>query len=151
MNMETVMIASFNHVSFTVTDMNRAVSFWVDTLGFKIGSVSPRTGEWQGKVTGVPRAELLVAHLYGYGTHVEFIQYLSGLKGRERVEPNSPCAAHVCFDVKNIDDTWGRLLAAGATPQGELVLVDNGPVKGLKAGYLRDPNGILIELVESLS
>ncbi len=43
----------------------------------------------------------------------------------------------------------GELVAAGGVPQGEVALVENGPVKGLKAGYLRDPNGIIIELVES--
>ncbi len=39
-------------------------------------------------------------------------------------------------------------MTAGASFQGEVALVDNGPVRGVKAGYLRDPNGIIIELVE---
>jgi catechol 2,3-dioxygenase-like lactoylglutathione lyase family enzyme len=92
---------------------------------------------------------LLVAHLYGYGAHIEFIQYTAGEKMTKRVDPNMPCAAHVCFDVADISKTWEKLLAAGAEPQGEIALVDNGPVKGLRAVYLRDPSGILLELVES--
>ena len=145
------MITGFNHTSFTVTDIDRAVKFWTGALGFKAASVSPRSGAWQAKVTGVPGAELIVAHLYGYGTHIEFIEYTAGARSLARIEPNMTCASHVCLEVSDIDDTWGKLLAAGASPQGEITIIDNGPVKGLKAGYLRDPSGIIIELVDSNS
>lgn len=143
------MITSFNHTSFTVLDMDRALRFWTEAMGFEARSVSHRTGNWQAKVTGVSGAELLVAHLYGHGTHLELIQYMAGKASGGRIDPNMPCAAHVCFDVTDIDDTWARLISAGASPQGEIALVDTGPVKGLRAGYLRDPSGIIIELVEN--
>jgi catechol 2,3-dioxygenase-like lactoylglutathione lyase family enzyme len=142
------MITGFNHTSFTVADMDRSVRFWTGALGFEARSVSPRSGAWQSEVTGVRGAKLLVAHLYGHGAHIEFIQYLSGTDSEARIEPNTACAAHVCFDVVDIESTWALLLAAGAVQQGKISLVDNGPVRGLKAGYLRDPNGIIIELVE---
>ena len=142
------MITGFNHTSFTVTDMDRSVRFWTAALGFEARSVSPRSGDWQSAVTGVAGAQLLVAHLYGFGTHIEFIQYTTASGSAARIEPNMACAAHICLEVKDIDATWLALIAAGGSPQGEIVLVDNGPVKGLKAGYLRDPGGIIIELVE---
>ena len=62
--------------------------------------------------------------------------------------PNMPCAAHLCFEVADIEATWRRLIDAGATPQGEIAKVTDGAVKGARAGYLRDPGGIVIELVE---
>ena len=142
------MITGFNHTSFTVTDMDRAVRFWTGALGFEARSVSPRSGEWQAKVTGVPGAGLLVAHLFGHGTHIEFIQYTSGAGAARRIDPNMACAAHICLEVSDIEETWATLIEAGASSQGEVTEVDNGPVKGLKAGYLRDPGGIIIELVE---
>jgi len=142
-------ITGFNHTSFTVLDMKSALRFWTEAMGFEARSVSPRRGDWQAKVTGVSGAELLVAHLYGHGTHLELIQYTAGSGACGCIDPNMPCAAHVCFDVTDIDDLWARLIAAGASPQGEIALVDTGPVKGLRAGYLRDPCGIIIELVEN--
>lgn len=142
------MITGFNHTSFTVTDMDRAVRFWTGTLGFHADSVSPRSGDWQQAVTGVPRAQLLVAHLYGHGTHIEFIQYLQGAGETGPIAPNRECAAHVCFEVEDIETTWGRLLENGASPQGCIESVASGPMTGLKAAYLCDPGGILIELVE---
>jgi catechol 2,3-dioxygenase-like lactoylglutathione lyase family enzyme len=89
-----------------------------------------------------------VAHLYGHGAHIEFIQYLSGSGSAGEVEPNSACAAHICLEVDDIEHTWAQLVSAGAGLQGEITIVDNGSVRGVKAGYLRDPNGIIIELVE---
>jgi CheY-like chemotaxis protein len=41
-----------------------------------------------------------------------------------------------------------ELLAAGATSQGKIAAVKAGPVADCLAGYIRDPNGIIIELLE---
>jgi catechol 2,3-dioxygenase-like lactoylglutathione lyase family enzyme len=142
------MITAFNHTSFTVTDVERAVRFWTDALGFKAASISPRSGPWQAAVTGIGGAELLIAHLYGYGAHIELIQYVEGAAPPAKIDPNMASAAHVCFEVEDIAATWDRLMAAGASPQGEIAPVTDGPMQGVKAAYLRDPGGIIIELVE---
>ncbi len=42
----------------------------------------------------------------------------------------------------------GKLMRAGATPQGKIAHVKNGPAGGCLAGYIRDPNGIIIELLQ---
>jgi catechol 2,3-dioxygenase-like lactoylglutathione lyase family enzyme len=143
------MIRAFNHTSFTVGDMDRAVKFWTDAMGFTPASVSERQGDWQARVTGVPGARLLVAHLFGHGHHMEFIQYLDAPAGATATyAPDAPGAAHVCFEVSDIRDTAERLLAAGASWQGEIAEVVHGTYRGAYAAYVRDPNGIVIELVQ---
>jgi catechol 2,3-dioxygenase-like lactoylglutathione lyase family enzyme len=142
------MIVGFNHTSFTVDDIHKAVRFWTEQLGFEAASVSPREGAWQEQVTGVPGASLLVAHLYGHGHHMEFVQYQKGASRGASPLPASAGAAHICLEVDDIDRTWNELMAAGATPQGRIAEVDTGPVKGCKAAYIRDPNGIIIELLQ---
>lgn len=142
------MITGFNHTSFTVADMDKSVRFWTEMLGFKAASVSPRQGDWQETVTGIPGASLLVAHLYGHGHHIEFIQYLNGAIKGASPQPAAAGAAHVCLETDDIARTWKALLAAGATSQGEIADVTTGPVGGCLAGYIRDPNGIIIELLE---
>ncbi|HEY7750118.1 MAG TPA: VOC family protein [Aestuariivirgaceae bacterium] len=144
------MIVGWNHTSFTVEDIHKSVLFWSKHLGFE-GSVSPRHGQWQEGVTGVRDASLLVAHLYGHGHHIEFIQYLAGAIQGEAPSPATVGAAHVCLEVDDIDRTWHELLAAGATSQGQVTEIDTGPVQGCKAAYIRDPNGIIIELLQMRS
>lgn len=141
------MITGFNHTSFTVADLDRTVRFWTEALGFRAASVSVRSGDWQERLTGIPNARLRIAHLYGHGHHMEFIQYLDGADPAPRIEPNRPGAAHVCLEVGNIGMVR-QLLDAGATAQGDVVEITSGPVGGGKAAYIRDPNGILIELYE---
>jgi catechol 2,3-dioxygenase-like lactoylglutathione lyase family enzyme len=142
------MIIGFNHTSFTVKDVQKAVDFWTEHLGFKAASVSPRDGIWQEQVTGVTGASLMVAHLFGHGHHIEFVQYLSGASENVPSSPAATGAAHVCLEVDDIANTWAELVAAGATAQGKIASVDSGPVKGCKAAYIRDPSGIIIELLQ---
>jgi catechol 2,3-dioxygenase-like lactoylglutathione lyase family enzyme len=142
------MITGFNHTSFTVADIGKSVRFWTEQLGFSGAPPSPREGGWQERVTGVEGASLMVAHLYGHGHHVEFIEYLKGAIAGPAPSPAAAGAAHVCLEVDDIEATWAALLAAGASPQGEIADVAAGPVAGCRAGYIRDPNGILIELLE---
>jgi catechol 2,3-dioxygenase-like lactoylglutathione lyase family enzyme len=142
------MITGFNHTSFTVDDMQKSVAFWTEMLGFKAASVSPREGRWQEEVTGIAGASLLVAHLYGHGHHIEFIQYLAGAVPGAAPPPALRGAAHVCLETDDIERTWAALLQAGATAQGGIATVTTGAVGGAKAGYIRDPNGILIELLQ---
>jgi catechol 2,3-dioxygenase-like lactoylglutathione lyase family enzyme len=143
------MITGFHHLSFTVADMESSVRFWTENLGFEAASVSPRSGQWQEQVTGVRGASLLVAHLYGHGQHIEFVQYLKGGANAEAASPAAPTAAHVCLEVADIESAWKQLMARGATPQGGVTYVEGASVGPCKAGYLRDPNGILIELLEA--
>jgi catechol 2,3-dioxygenase-like lactoylglutathione lyase family enzyme len=142
------MITGFNHTSFTVADMDKSVRFWTEALGFKAASVSMRQGSWQEDVTGIPGASLMVAHLYGHGHHIEFIQYVNGAVEGAAPEPALAGAAHVCLEVDDIEETWRQLLAVGATAQGKISEIKTGPVGGCLAGYIRDPNGIIIELLE---
>ena len=142
------MITGFIHTSFTVADMDKSVRFWTELLGFEAASVSPRDGRWQEEVTGIAGASLMVAHLYGHGHHIEFIQYLSGAVAGDAPTPALRGAAHVCLECDDIDATWAALLAAGATAQGRIATVSSGAVGGARAGYIRDPNGILIELLQ---
>ena len=141
------MITAFNHTSFTVKDMDSSVRFWTEQLGFTAASVSPRSGKWQEEVTGIAGASLLVAHLYGHGSHIELIQYLEGALEGVAPLPALGGAAHVCLEVDNIEQTWKELLAAGGTTQGRIATVI-GSANTCKAGYIRDPNGIIIELLE---
>jgi catechol 2,3-dioxygenase-like lactoylglutathione lyase family enzyme len=142
------MITRFEHMSFTVASLDRAVQFWTEGLGFKVASVSERTGDWQARVTGVPGAQLKVAHLFGYGHHMEFIEYLQAPGNSVALQPNMAGVAHVCLEVEDIEKTIKTLATLGAAPQGELIKVDSGPFKGCRAIYMRDPNGVIIELEE---
>lgn len=142
------MIVGFNHTSFTVPDLDRAVRFWTTELGFEGPGIVERQGAWVEKVTGVPGARIRVAHLHGHGHHMEFIEYFDGSRDIPRSLPDRPGVAHVCLEVQDIDETFRRLIAAGASPLGEMTQINDPAMASCSAGYIRDPNGIIIELLE---
>ena len=54
----------------------------------------------------------------------------------------------VTFDFAALSPRERYKLLIGAVVPRPIALVTTGAVAGVKAGYIRDPNGILIELVE---
>ena len=145
------MITGFNHTSFTVADVETAVGFWRDVLGFECSLLAERRSAWVEAVTGVPGATIKVAHLHGYGHHMEFIEYLGHSKERPTDLPARPGVGHVCLEVEDIQATERALLAAGATRLGAMTEIRDPGMTPCIAGYLRDPNGIIIELLETLA
>ena len=141
-------ITGFNHTSFTVPDIGRAERFWSDVLGFDSSGIVERRGDWVETVTGVAGAVIRVVHLHGYGHHMEFIQYLEGPREAPTDLPDRPGVGHVCLEVDDIHETERRLLAAGATRLGAMTDIRDPEMTPCAAGYLRDPNGIIIELLE---
>ncbi len=141
------MIVGFNHTSFTVADLDLAVRFW-SKLGFEGSGIVEREAAWVGDVTGVAGARIRVAHLYGYGHHMEFIEYGEGGRENPTALPNLPGTGHVCLDVEDIHATYEDLLSEGASRLGKMTEINHPGMAPCSAGYLRDPNGIIIELLE---
>lgn len=145
------MITACNHTSFTVPDIALAVHFWSDVLGFASSGIVERRGAWVEAVTGVAGARIKVAHLHGYGHHMEFIEYAGGSRdsdGRAADPPDRPGTGHVCLEVSDIHETERVLRAAGATAVGTMTEISDPGMTPCIAGYLRDPSGIIIELLE---
>jgi catechol 2,3-dioxygenase-like lactoylglutathione lyase family enzyme len=142
------LIQRFDHTSFTVADIERAVAFWRDVMGFTVADLSLREGDWLGAVVGVPGARCRIAHLHGHGAHLEFIQYLTPAGDDVTGPPNRPGTAHVAFLVEDIEALAARMLEAGASEQGRIARCTSGPAAGCRAVYLKDPNGIIVELAE---
>ena len=127
------MIRTFDHASFTVADVERAVAFWRDVMGFTVADVSLREGDWLGAVVGVLGARCRIAHLHGHGTHLEFIQYLKPPGADVTGPPNRPGTAHVAFVVEDIEAMTQRMLGAGASEQGRITRCSSGAAVGLGA------------------
>ena len=148
-NMESFKILSTNHTSFTVSDLEWSLSFFRDILGFEVTSKAPRDPRAIQHITGVEEAEVLIAYVRAPGHSVELIQYL---RPDRRAKPQSrPCDvgfAHLAFDVDNIDAAVIAAEEYGVRPIAAPYVTDAGPNAGGKVVYLRDPDGITIELIQ---
>ena len=138
----------YDHTGFVTPDMDRTLAFWTSVIGLEARSVVERTGAWIGEFTGVRNATLRIAHLFGEGVHLEFIQFLTAGMTAPLPDAAAPCTGHVCLRVDDPQACLARMLESGGLPAGRVTTITEGPAAGLTGCYLRDPNGILIELLQ---
>ena len=147
--MESFKILSTNHTSFTVSNLDWSLSFFRDILGFEVTSKAPRNPRAIQHITGVEEAEVMIAYVRAPGHSVELIQYLRpDRRARHQSRPCDVGFAHLAFDVDNVDAAVIAAKEYGVLPIAAPYVTDAGPNAGGKVVYLRDPDGITIELIQ---
>ena len=138
------------HTGFTVRDLDRSLAFYRDVLGMEVVFEQEKQGGYLVAIVGYPDAHVRMAHLAfaGGGHRIELFQYLSPAGRGEASEPRDVGITHVCLAVDDIDAVFGRVVAAGADPVSDPVLVDTGANAGGRGVYVRDPDGIVVELFQ---
>ena len=148
--MSTFKVIATNHTSSTVSDLDRSIAFFRDALGFHVTSKAPRGQALIQAITGVEGADVLIAYVRGPGHSIELIQYL-GPDARDSVWPR-PCdtgCRHIAYDVDDIDAAIEASRHHAVEPIGPVVTIDQGPNRGNRVAYQRDPDGITIEFIET--
>jgi catechol 2,3-dioxygenase-like lactoylglutathione lyase family enzyme len=144
------MIMGVDHCSFVVSNLGRSVRFY-EQLGLRqeweIDDDGPALRENVGYVDARLRLAQLVAP---DGARLELIEYVHPRGEQQAAERNSVGAGHICLLVDDIDSTVDTLRAHGIDSflSGVVVFTD-GPDAGLRAVYLHDPDGIIVELSQA--
>lgn len=137
-----------NHTSFTVSALERTLAYFTGVLGFETTSIAARDPALIQAITAVPGAELRIAYVRGPDHSVELIEY-TGPADRDRFMPR-PCDvgfAHLAFDVEGMASLIAALAPFDVHPLGAPVTITNGPNAGRQVVYLRDRDGLTIELI----
>ena len=138
-----------NHTSFTVSNLDRTIGFLRDCLGFEVLSKAPRDPALVSRITGVEGAEMMIAFIKAPGHTLELIEYRApATKGKVNARPCDTGFAHVAFNVDDVDAAVAATAQYGVKPISPPVTIDQGPNKGRKVCYLRDWDGVTIELIE---
>jgi catechol 2,3-dioxygenase-like lactoylglutathione lyase family enzyme len=142
-------IINVNHTSFTVSDLDRSISFYRNLLGLELISLTGRDPAFSEKVTGIPGANLKIAYLQAPGHRLELIQYLSPSGEKLDCRTNNIGSAHLAFNVDNLPALYADLKAKGVQFKSEPLEVPAGPNKGTMAVYFTDPDGITLEFLQA--
>ena len=141
---------SLLHTGLTVRDLDRSLGFYRDTLGMETLFEQEKEGGYLAAIVGYPGAHVRMAHLAfpGDDHRLELFQYLEPEPRGEPGEPRDVGITHICLLVDDIDALHVRLRAAGVDFYSDPVLVDTGANAGGVGVYLRDPDGITLELFQ---
>jgi catechol 2,3-dioxygenase-like lactoylglutathione lyase family enzyme len=143
------MITSINHTGLTVSDLDGALSFYRDALGLEVIMQQEKEGGYLAAITGYPRAHVRMAHLATPdGGRLELFEYVEPQGSGRPLDPSTVGITHVCLVVEDIHEAYRGLLDAGAAPLSEPIEIDTGANAGAYGLYVRDPDGILLELFQ---
>jgi len=143
------LITATDHTSFTVSDVERSVSFYQDTLGFKLLSLAERPPGFSELATGIKGAHLKTDYLEMPGGHrLELIQYLCPPGGKLDPRTNNVGSAHLALIVDDLRAMHRELKGRGFRFKGEPIEIPAGPNKGNWMVYLLDPDDFTLELIQ---
>lgn len=143
------MITEIRHTGLVVADLEAALRFWRDLLGFKVARQMDESGPHIDAMMGLKDVRLTTSKLTAPGGGmIELLHFHSHPdQPAWGGTPHSTGFTHIAMTVTDIDDLCRKLIAEGVTffapPQ-------HSPDGKVKVTYCKGPEGVLLELVEML-
>ncbi len=141
-------IRGIAHLSVTVSDMGRAIAFY-RALGLSVSEVVHAEGALLDRLTGFLGAQLDMATVEIGDQRLELLQFthpVSGGGGAPRLCDRGH--VHLALLVEDIDHVVTIATQAGFEAVGAIQTVDEGPNLGIRAVYMADPDGLVIEVLQ---
>lgn len=141
------MIINIRHTGLVVFNLDRALFFWVDLLGFKIIKKSIESGDYIDAILGLKNVNLTTVKLESPDKNQLEILHFNSHQSEPRWlgNPFSTGFTHIALSVKNIDQLYEKLLLYRVEFPSKPQI---NPENTAKVIYARGPEGILIEFVE---
>jgi catechol 2,3-dioxygenase-like lactoylglutathione lyase family enzyme len=141
-------VHGFNHTSFTVASLDRALPFFCDFLGFELISRAPRGRALIERMTAIAGADVEIAFVRGPGHTIELIEYKAPAdRAISRARLCDAGAAHIALDVDDVPAAVAGAQTHGFRPVGQIIVIDDGPNRGRQVVYLRGPDHIVVEFI----
>jgi catechol 2,3-dioxygenase-like lactoylglutathione lyase family enzyme len=141
------------HTGFHVEDLDRSLDFYCGLLGFDVIWRRQVGVDYIQELLGYPGLQLHQALLKIPGTDhtLELLDYRN--VDRVPVDPATanPGTAHICLYVDDVQLMFAELSARGVEFVSSPVQPTVGPNVGRSVVYMKDPDGIRIELLDAAS
>jgi lactoylglutathione lyase len=124
-------ITGIGHVAIKVKDLDRALDYYVNKLGFPemMRIDKPEGGLWL---------------VYLRVTDEQFIEIFPGAENERAPGWNGNAITHVCLTVDDLDAVVERVTAAGIP----LLIEKKTAIDGNQQAWIEDPDGNLIEFMQ---
>ncbi len=150
MQSSQVVVKGIHHTSRTVSDMDRALSFYAGLLGMEVVLDTEMAGEMLSREVALENAHLRLVELAPADRSflLELLQYLQPVGSPYPADARC-CdvgADHVALVVGDIREAYRTLTAHGVRFTCEPQEVDAGFFRGHWTAYCYDPDGMVVEL-----
>ncbi|XDZ70380.1 VOC family protein [Alphaproteobacteria bacterium LSUCC0744] len=143
------MIKAIRHVGIVVSNLENALSFWRDILGFSVIRKMEEAGPQIDAMMGLNDVRVTTVKLVAEdGSMVELLKFHSHPeKDIWTGSPFSTGITHIALTVGDIDKAVREMKNAGVRFPADPQFSPDGKVKVI---YASAPDGVLLELVEHL-
>lgn len=142
-------VTNIRHTGIVVSNLETSLPFYRDLLGLTIWWDQIEGGPMVEAVTGIPGARIHTVKLKAPdGVSIELLQYLNTPKPVPPLNAaNNIGCNHVALQVNDLDELYERATAEGIRFHTAPLVAAGGKAK---VTYCRDPEGVVLELVEIL-
>jgi diaminopimelate decarboxylase/catechol 2,3-dioxygenase-like lactoylglutathione lyase family enzyme len=144
-------VLGVDHVSVAVADIDRSLGFYRDLLGLTVRERGVLDPGLVARMTGVPDAEVEYADVE-LGSRVLELLHFRAAQPQRPASQRLPGAGgvHIGLRVEDAAAVHERLTVGGFEPLSAPVLLpqDGSDWSGGLVFYVRDPDGVMIEIVE---
>lgn len=148
------MLGALAHVGITVRDIDKAMAFYRDVLGFRVLADAVIAGEEADRLTRLKGVRLRAVYMGSNddmkGPPLELLHFLEPAAdgGSPYARLTNPGITEVAFWVKDIERAYDELSARGVEFYSPPQLFELGGYGKVKAVYFSDPDGTTLELVQ---
>ena len=143
------MVAGVRHTGIVVHDMDGAINFWVEILGFAVVSNQIEEGEFIEKLLGIERVSVQTVKLKAPdSTMVELLKFKNSKSDNIwEGDPQTAGLTHIALNIIDLKQTLEKLEIRGFIPINPARQSPDGKVL---VCYIRVLEGLLLELVQTL-
>ncbi|MEI0550464.1 VOC family protein [Brachyspira intermedia] len=149
------MLKEVMHIGITVSNIERSINFYRDILGLTLIGEALMEGKETDVLFAMNNCKVKIAYLNGSDNiitpPIELLQFVSPETIKDEPKLNKISASETCFRVENIEKVYKHLIDNNveclSEPQ-EFDFTSYGFSKS-KALYFKDPDGIILELMET--
>lgn len=143
-------LTTLDHVSVTVSDLERSLAFYRDTLGLKEVERHRLEGETISTMVAKAHVVMQVVRLVAPetpGIMIDLQQYVEPGGSISTAQLGDVAHSHFCFGVKDMGNACRELRERGVELVSDPVVFHLSSGE-LKVVFLKDPDGFVLELVE---
>ncbi|MGD0876603.1 MAG: VOC family protein [Anaerolineales bacterium] len=144
------MITGLFHASYTISDVEKTVSFCKEVLGLEHTRWQISNQPYLASVTGIPGCSLRIgfARAEGDDTSYEMVEYVQPKGPRARTGFGIPGSIYMSWEVDNLEAAIERLRKANTSIIASPATIEDGLWKDARGVFFLGPDDILTELVE---
>ena len=141
------MIVQIRHTGLVVANLELALSFWRDLLGFKVEKQMDESGPHIDAMMGLKNVKVTTVKMSAAGGGmIELLYFHSHRDSPEWLgKPYSTGFTHIAMTVGDLDLAFKKLSDSGVVFPAPPQFSPDGSVKVI---YCKGPEGVLLELVE---